>query len=54
MTGSPFTPEQEARIRKIARDQSTSLGMVSFLFSLIAIVLTLLLIFLHAVEWIFA
>jgi hypothetical protein len=54
MPGSPFTPEQEARIRKIARDQSVSLGMVAFLFSVAALTLTLLLGFLLAVEWIFA
>lgn len=54
MTDSPFTAEQEARVRQIARGQATSIGMVSFLFSLAALVASLLLILILAAQWIFA
>jgi hypothetical protein len=54
MTGSSFTPEQEAQIRKIAREQATSICMVPFLFSLAAMVIALLSVVICVAQWIFA
>lgn len=54
MTDSPFTPEQEARIREIARDEATSIGVVPFLFCVVALVAAILVIGILVAQWIHA
>ncbi len=54
MTNSPFTPAQEAAIRRIAREEATSQAMIAFLFAVCALVAAIGLYAIVLAEWIFA